>query len=107
MRKASKMIMVNNKLVAKGTTVKEFLKMSDKKEPIFSGQLFFRKTEEIRAGKKVYVVCGVVGIINDEQIKNEHQYTISALKIKDPIDKTAIAHANTPDGILCEPIWRV
>lgn len=75
---------------------------------ILSGQLFFRDTGIKKDGKKLFMVCGVVGIAGvNKEILSEHQYTIKDIKLGDEIDRSKDTIGETPDSIVQLPIWRV
>ncbi len=74
----------------------------------FSGKVIMRETGIVKNGKQVFMLFGVVGIQDDKGfVKSEHQYTLTQFGIQDSVDLSKITHGNTPDGLLCEPIWQV
>jgi len=73
-----------------------------------TGTVFLRSADFKKDGKNIFMVCGVIGLSEEEalQFQGETQYTIKNIELVDPVDRKEIAKGNGLDGLVKLPIWR-
>lgn len=87
-----------------------------------TGQVIVRKKENAptKDGRILYAVFGIIAVPEDVDLRSEHQYPLvcyqpytnwgflslelDTVEGKDLSERTL---GHTPDGILCQPLWRV
>ena len=82
------------------------------------GQLIFRDTGQPsnREGYKLMIVCGIISVPNNTQLKGEHQYIVAGSYVDDmsikiypesEINLIENLRGVTLDGMIKSPLWRV
>lgn len=82
-----------------------------------AGQLIFRDAGRHSNGKRLMMVCGVIGVPDEFPLKGEHQYTVGVTELTDLVSiavlpETAIDRTERIRGwglgaTLTEPMWKI
>lgn len=90
---------------------------------MLTGQLIFRETNAPppRKGHRIMMVCGVIAVPDDWQIKGEHQYIVTDhvhpdtfpshedihIHLESETDLTSEIRGITLNGLIMKPLWKV